>query len=331
MLNGRTPGVTMQKGRMAGRDDTFSLAPVPWGQALRRGAMVALGALALTACTTTPRTVSVVDRTTPARSTTATTGTAASTSGTSADGRPVSDAETYVVKRGDTLYQIALDHGQDWRDIAQWSALEDANQLRVGQVLRVRRPGSAPPVAGQTDTGVAQTAPITGPAPIAPRPLGTPAPATPGTPPAAVVVPTPPTVPAAPATAAKPSDAPGEKIDWAWPAAGKVIENFNETRNKGLDIAGTPGDPVLAAADGKVVYSGSGLRGYGNLIILKHNNTYLSAYAHNRAMLVKEGQSVRRGQKIAELGQTDAESPRLHFEIRRQGKPVDPSGFLPSR
>ncbi|NYE22570.1 lipoprotein NlpD [Pigmentiphaga litoralis] len=328
MLNGRTPGVTLQEGRMAGRDDMFALAPVPWGQALRRGAMLALGAIALTACTTTPRTVSVVDRTTPARSTTATTGSSASTPGTTPDGRPVSDAETYVVKRGDTLYQIALDHGQDWRDIAQWSALEDANQLRVGQVLRVRRPGSAPPVVAQNDTGVAQTAPITGPAPIAPRPLGTPAPVTP---PAAVVVPTPPTVPAPPATAAKPSDAPGEKIDWAWPAAGKVIENFNETRNKGLDIAGTPGDPILAAADGKVVYSGSGLRGYGNLIILKHNNTYLSAYAHNRAMLVKEGQSVKRGQKIAELGQTDAESPRLHFEIRRQGKPVDPSGFLPSR
>ena len=145
MLNGRTPGVTLQEGRMAGRDDMFALAPVPWGQALRRGAMLALGAIALTACTTTPRTVSVVDRTTPARSTTATTGSSASTPGTTPDGRPVSDAETYVVKRGDTLYQIALDHGQDWRDIAQWSALEDANQLRVGQVLRVRRPGSAPP------------------------------------------------------------------------------------------------------------------------------------------------------------------------------------------
>jgi lipoprotein NlpD len=133
-----------------------------------------------------------------------------------------------------------------------------------------------------------------------------------------------------PAAPVKP-DAPGERVDWAWPASGKIIESFSDSRNKGLDIAGTPGDPVLAAGDGKVVYSGNGLRGYGNLIIIKHNNTYLSAYAHNRSMLIKEGQAVRRGQKIAELGQTDAESPRLHFEIRRLGKPVDPADYLPQR
>lgn len=110
-----------------------------------------------------------------------------------------------------------------------------------------------------------------------------------------------------------------------------MIAGFDEAKNKGLDISGKLGDPVLAAGDGTVVYAGAGLRGYGNLVILKHNNTYLSAYAHNQTLLVKEDQSVRRGQKIAEMGQTDAERVKLHFEIRRQGKPVDPSRFLPAR
>ena len=116
-----------------------------------------------------------------------------------------------------------------------------------------------------------------------------------------------------------------------WPAQGNLVNGFDESRNKGLDIAGKSGDPVLAAADGRVVYAGSGLRGYGNLIILKHNNTYLTAYAHNQTLLVKEDQDVRRGQKIAEMGNTDADQVKLHFEIRRQGKPVDPARFLPAR
>ena len=122
-----------------------------------------------------------------------------------------------------------------------------------------------------------------------------------------------------------------ERLDWAWPASGRVIENFDEQRNKGIDIAGNPGDPVLAAADGRVVYAGSGLRGYGNLLIIKHNNTFLSAYVHNRQLLVREGQMVKRGQRIAELGNSDAPSPRLHFEIRRQGRPIDPLAQLPAR
>ena len=116
-----------------------------------------------------------------------------------------------------------------------------------------------------------------------------------------------------------------------WPASGSLIAGFDEARNKGYDIAGKAGDPVVAAADGRVVYAGAGLRGYGNLIILKHNNTYLTAYAHNQALLVKEDQSVRKGQKIAEMGSTDADRVKLHFEVRRQGKPVDPSRYLPSR
>ena len=116
-----------------------------------------------------------------------------------------------------------------------------------------------------------------------------------------------------------------------WPAAGAVIVQFDEVRSKGLVIAGKAGDPVYAAADGRVVYAGSGLRGYGNLLIVKHNNTYLTAYAHNQALLVKEDQVVRRGQRIAEMGSTDAERVQLHFEIRRLGKPVDPAKLLPTR
>jgi lipoprotein NlpD len=136
-----------------------------------------------------------------------------------------------------------------------------------------------------------------------------------------------------PATQPPPS-AGHDDIAWTWPttsADAVVLAGFDEQRNKGLDIAGKPGDPVLATADGRVVYAGAGLRGYGNLIILKHNNTFLSAYAHNQVLLVKEDQTVRRGQKIAEMGSSDADRVKLHFEIRRQGKPVDPARYLPPR
>ena len=118
---------------------------------------------------------------------------------------------------------------------------------------------------------------------------------------------------------------------WAWPAAGSVFAGFEEGKHKGLAIAGKAGDPVLAAADGRVVYAGSGLRGYGNLVIVKHNTIYLTAYAHNQSLLVKEDQAVRRGQKIAEMGSSDADRVQLHFEIRRQGKPIDPARLLPAR
>ena len=122
----------------------------------------------------------------------------------------------------------------------------------------------------------------------------------------------------------------GGKLDWAWPAKGKVVAQFSEaTSLKGIDIAGSAGQPVTASAGGKVVYAGSGLRGYGKLIIIKHNDAYLSAYAHNRDILVKEGQQVSKGQKIAEMGNTDTDQVKLHFEIRRQGKPVDPLRYLP--
>ena len=120
-----------------------------------------------------------------------------------------------------------------------------------------------------------------------------------------------------------------DKVEWGWPVRGKILAGFSEASNKGLDIAGKLGDPVIAAAPGRVVYSGSGLRGYGKLRIIQHNKTYLSAYAHNKDILVKEGQSVVKGQKIAEIGSTDTDAPKLHFEIRKLGKPVDPARFLP--
>jgi lipoprotein NlpD len=143
-------------------------------------------------------------------------------------------------------------------------------------------------------------------------------------------------VPAAVAPASAPVAAPAaasgeEEIAFIWPTSGALLAGFDEAKNKGLDLAGKAGDPVLAAADGRVVYAGAGLRGYGNLVILKHNNTYLTAYAHNQALLVKEDQSVRKGQKIAEVGSSDADRVKLHFEIRRQGKPVDPARLLPAR
>jgi lipoprotein NlpD len=143
--------------------------------------------------------------------------------------------------------------------------------------------------------------------------------------------------PAAPAVAPRqePADKPDaavddeDKVEWGWPAQGKIVAGFSEASNKGLDIAGKLGDPVIASAPGRVVYSGSGLRGYGKLVIIKHNKTYLSAYAHNKDILVKEGQSVVKGQKIAEVGNTDSDTPKLHFEIRKLGKPVDPAKYLP--
>jgi lipoprotein NlpD len=139
-----------------------------------------------------------------------------------------------------------------------------------------------------------------------------------------------PTGPPTSSSAAPATSGDSDALDWAWPAKGKIVAGFSETANlKGIDIAGKSGQPVLASGPGKVVYAGSGLRGYGKLIIIKHNNTFLSAYAHNREILVKEGQQVARGQKIAEMGDSDADQVKLHFEIRRLGKPVDPAKFLP--
>jgi lipoprotein NlpD len=226
----------------------------------------------------------------------------------------------YTVKAGDTLLRIGLDHGQSAKDIARWSALENPNRIEVGQVLRVAPPvpGSAAPAAGVVVKPVSSS----NATPVASAPLA-PASADKGT----VVASAAATAPAASASTVPAED----EINWLWPSAGAVLAGFDEQKNKGLDLGGAAGDPVLAAADGRVVYVGAGLRGYGNLIILKHNNTYLTAYAHNQTLLIKEDQSVRKGQKIAEMGNSDADRVKLHFELRRQGKPVDPTKYLPPR
>ena len=208
----------------------------------------------------------------------------------------------YTVKPGDTLIRIGLDHGQSSRDIARWSGVDNPNRIEVGQVLRVVPPA----VSGVVTKPVlsASVTPLVGLASAAPSsaaPLA--------------------------GTGATADD----EIAWIWPTNGVVLAGFDEIKNKGLDIGGTAGDPVVAAADGRVVYAGAGLRGYGNLIILKHNSTYLTAYAHNQTLLIKEDQTVRKGQKIAEMGASDSDRVKLHFEVRRQGKPVDPAKYLPAR
>jgi lipoprotein NlpD len=226
----------------------------------------------------------------------------------------------YTIRPGDTMIRIGLEHGQSWRDIARWNGIENPNLIEVGQVLRVVPPGTDPSsVAARGVPPVkVEARPLDG------RPGAASAPAT-ATPAASA-----PATGAATAPAATARD-PDDDISWQWPAAGPVVTPFDEVRSKGLAISGRAGDPVLAAADGRVVYAGSGLRGYGNLVIVKHNATYLTAYAHNRTLLVKEDQQVRRGQKIAEMGSSDADRVQLHFEIRKQGKPVDPARLLPPR
>ncbi|HET7773233.1 MAG TPA: peptidoglycan DD-metalloendopeptidase family protein [Burkholderiaceae bacterium] len=240
-----------------------------------------------------------------------------------------------MVQRGDTLFKIALEMGQAWRDIAAWNSLDDPNRIEVGQTLRVLPPeGGAVAQAAPVRMGTVEPRTAAAPAPAgaaaAPAPAGgaiAAVPAAPGNPaaPAASA----PARPAAPET--PPAAAGDDEVAFAWPAKGTVVESFNDVKNKGVDIAGKAGDPVFAAADGQVVYAGSGLRGYGNLIIVKHNATYLTAYAHNQALVVKEGQRVKKGQKIAEMGSSDADRVKLHFEIRRQGRPVDPAKLLPDK
>ena len=224
----------------------------------------------------------------------------------------------YSVRPGDTLTKIALDHGQAWRDIAKWNGLDNPNVIEVDQVLRVAPPVMELAANRQTKPVMAQN----------PTPANT---STSNTP-----TPTASSAPASSASNAAPSasvpaNVSDDGMTFAWPHPGPVLAGFDEAKNKGLDFAGKAGDPVLAAGDGKVVYAGSGLRGYGNLVILKHNNTYLTAYAHNQTLLVKEDQSVTKGQRIADMGSSDSDRVKLHFEIRKQGKPVDPAKLLPAR
>ena len=246
--------------------------------------------------------------------------------------------DSYTVRRGDTLYNIALDHGLEYRELADWNGIGNPDAIQVGQVLRLKAPESS-----------VQVRPLGAPGQVESRPLGAGAQHAQGdllkTAPKGLKLPysdenlalltrrqarpepRPEPQPAAPAEAVAGED--DEKLDWGWPVSGKVIAGFSESSNKGVDIGAKLGDPVYASASGRVVYSGTGLRGYGKLVIIKHNPTYLSAYAHNNNILVKEGQNVVKGQKIAEAGSSDADRAKLHFEIRRLGKPVDPLKLLP--
>lgn len=205
---------------------------------------------------------------------------------------------TYTVRAGDTLYKIAQAHGTDVASLIKLNKIGDPTQLRVGQVLR-----------------------LDGGTPMPPQPPAVAA--SPSTAPAATPV-TPPPAP----TASRASDA--NVISWGWPASGKIIQGFNNN-TKGIDIEGAPGDPVTAAADGTVMYAGNGVRGLGNLVLLGHSDGFITAYAHNQELLVKTGDKIKKGARIALLGQTDTTSPRLHFEIRRRGTPVNPLSYLPPR
>jgi lipoprotein NlpD len=262
----------------------------------------------------------------------------------------------YLVKRGDTLYSIALEHGLDYRELAQWNKLDDPGRIRIGQLLRIQAP---------EDRGAVRVGPARGAGPVESRPLDAAAsarqaqgdgsaksapkalrlpyskenlallakdeakpqaqPVAAAPPPATARVEPRPEARPAPAPAAQDADA----IEFVWPVRGRLLASFSEPNNKGVDIAGRVGDPVVAAAPGRVMYTGTGIRGYGKLIVIKHDNGFNSVYAHNKEIHVKEGQTVARGQRIAELGDTDADAPKLHFEIRKSGKPVDPLRYLP--
>ena len=264
--------------------------------------------------------------------------------------------DSYTVKSGDTLYSIAREQGMDHRELIALNGIQNPNQIPVGRVLKIKpkqtassqvatispitsdvvqsRPMGDEPRVEQQPMGrnseVLKREPKAGKEPYSDQALALALnqdqPAEPIVPPAKTEVrPDTKTVePAEPVLS-------GDDVPWIWPANGKIIGTFSEGGSKGVDISGRMGEPVIAAGDGKVVYSGTGLRGYGKLVIIKHNNTYLSAYAHNQNILVKEGQSVTRSQKIAEMGNTDADQVKLHFEVRRLGKPVDPLKYLPQR
>ena len=200
--------------------------------------------------------------------------------------------EEHIVRSGETLYTIAWRYGKDNRDLARWNRLGDGSLIYPGQVIRL----TPPPGIGSASAS---------------RPSPSTAPAPKRTPPKA------------------PTDPPPS---WVWPTRGRVVADFGTRPGSGTGvlIGGRLGQPVVSAADGRVVYSGSGLMGYGRLIIIKHNETFLSAYGHNASLLVREGETVRRGQRIATMGEGPGQEPRLHFEIRRNGVPVDPQSHLPA-
>ena len=293
----------------------------------------------MAACSTTRNAAPVVDRTPAARP--------------SEVARPKAPEGRgfYTVKRGDTLYRIAQENGQTVRDLVAWNNLASPHDIQVDQVLRVlpaeavAAPGGAqtgkvapsgvevrplnsqPP--GQETDAAQKTGPVGEKLPYSAQALENMQKSQGAIPPQAKVDPRPVDKAAQAAAQAAPPPPAAEGLEWMWPAEGRVIATFDGNR-KGIDIAGKMGQPIMAAGSGTVLYASS-VRGYGNLVIVKHTNNLLSAYAHNKTILVKEGQSVSKGQKIAEMGNSDSDAVKLHFEIRQQGKPVDPSKFLPSR
>jgi len=248
---------------------------------------------------------------------------------------PAARTQLYTVRQGDTVFSIAKAHNVDPRDLAVWNNLE-GNRIQIGQQLRVNAPDGVVTAPVKPSPGAVETRPIDGAPPVAStdpnmktQPQGVRVPYSDQAYAQLAKQPMPavakPDAVAPPTETAKPVDS-----EWLWPASGKIVGNFGDGgAHKGISIAGKMGQPVLASAAGRVIFSGTGIRGLGRLIVIKHNNDYLSVYAHNSNLLVKEGQNVNRGQKIAEMGNSDADQVKLHFEIRRQGKPVDPTKLLP--
>lgn len=259
---------------------------------------------------------------------------AARSSATQAPARPRSAADFYTVKRGDTLYSIAQDHGVAPREVAQWNGLDDPTRLSVGQQLRVRPPLAAPsaplaaPPVAIVDPERSATAQV-GDARILGRVESRPLDTLPPLPARASAKPELARMEAPARVELEKSAAPNATSQFIWPTKGKVLAEFAEPRRKGIDIDGKPGDPIVASAPGHVTYIGSGIPGMGKLVVLKHDNGFITVYAHNRNILVKEKQAVARGQKIAELGSTDSERPKLHFQIRKGAAAVDPLLYLP--
>jgi lipoprotein NlpD len=288
---------------------------------LLNAAAVAL-AIFISGCASTNR-APVEDRSGAARSAAASSAAASAPAVESAAvAKPLPGAENagkpgyYSVKPGDTLIRVGLENGQNWKDLVRWNNLDNPNIIEVGQVLRVVPPGTDPATVGTrpvTQTKV-EVKPLDAKPPVAVASAATAA--------AAVAA------PIAPPPTVREGD---DDIAWMWPAAGTVAAPFVEGTSKGVSFLGKAGDPVVAAADGRVIYAGSGMRAYGNLLILKHNNSYLTAYAHNQTLLVKEDQTVKRGQRIADMGSSDSDRVQLHFELRKMGKPVDPAKLLPPR
>jgi lipoprotein NlpD len=261
--------------------------------------------------------------------------------------------QVHVVQKGETLYSIAFNYGFDYHELAELNGIQNPGVISVGQEIRlfpgnanaIVRPGAAEVASRNSgasagpSAGAVENKPVESLLKEQPKLVKYPYSEAAMAQIAKVQEPTKPVVSAVVETVeSKPGNKPeiatdeGEEaaLEWSMPAKGRLIGEFSESANrKGIDIAGKLGQPIIASAPGKVVYSGSGLRGYGKLVIIKHNKDYLSAYAHNDKVLVKEGQTVTRGQKIAEMGNTDADQVKLHFEVRYLGKPVDPAKFLP--